>query len=172
QCNNCQFLAAAYTDLEERLETFMRHVFWLPEIYTKNEHDPGTIEYFGVLSLKDVRSPGRKLWYMYYATTDQLDNVVDRIHRKYGQKNMYELFRKPVFSGAGMRARVKDHFSGLKWLVKGNILEAPPGNLYNDEKVINTIADLYQAERRRYYDFVLKKVEVSEWKWKNRPLNV
>ncbi|XP_017039111.1 uncharacterized protein LOC108086644 [Drosophila ficusphila] len=146
---------SAYPDLEKRLETYMRRIFYLKEIATSNEYNSSEVEYFGVLSLTDVRSPRRKLWYMYYAKSDQLDITVDRIHRKYGQKNMYELFRKPVFSGAGMRSRVKNHFGGLKWYVKGNILEAPADSTFNDEKVVNTIADLYQAERRKYYDCLI-----------------
>ncbi|XP_033252223.1 mucin-5AC-like [Drosophila miranda] len=28
---------------------------------------------------------------------------------------MYDLFRKPIFSGAGLRYRVKNHFAALKW---------------------------------------------------------
>jgi len=132
-------------------------VFCLKEIDTKNEYIPTEVEYFGVLSLSDVRAPRRKLWYMYYATTDQVDKTVDQIHRKYGQKNMYELFRKPVYTGAGMRSRVKNHFKGLKWHVKGNILEAPLGSSLNDEKVVNTIADLYQNERRRYFDYLMSR---------------
>ncbi|XP_043644833.1 uncharacterized protein LOC122614337 [Drosophila teissieri] len=148
---------SAYPDLEMRLETYMRKVHWLKPINTTNEYDPNEVEYFGVLSLTDVRAPRRKLWYLYYATTDQVGKTVDQIHRKYGQRNMYELFRKPVYSGAGMRSRVKNHFKGLRWLVKGNILEAPPGSPYNDEKVVNTIADLYQGERRKYYDYLLSR---------------
>lgn len=132
-------------------------MFCLKEIDTKNEYIPTEVEYFGVLSLSDVRAPRRKLWYMYYATTDQVDKTVDQIHRKYGQKNMYELFRKPVYTGAGMRSRVKNHFKGLKWHVKGNILEAPLGSSLNDEKVVNTIADLYQNERRRYFDYLMSR---------------
>lgn len=132
-------------------------MFCLKEIDTKNEYIPTEVEYFGVLSLSDVRAPRRKLWYMYYATTDQVDKTVDQIHRRYGQKNMYELFRKPVYTGAGMRSRVKNHFKGLKWHVKGNILEAPLGSSLNDEKVVNTIADLYQNERRRYFDYLMSR---------------
>nr|XP_041633082.1 uncharacterized protein LOC108076317 isoform X2 [Drosophila kikkawai] len=143
--------------LEMRLETYMRRVFCIykPKTEARNEYDSKDVEYFGILSLTDVRAPRRKLWYMYYATMDQLDNTVDRIHRKYGQKNMYELFRKPVYTGAGMRSRVKNHFSGLKWYVKGNILEAPPSSCYNDEKVVNTVADLYETEKRKYYDYLM-----------------
>jgi len=146
--------------LEKRLEKYIRRMYGLKAIDTKNEYDPNEVEYFGVLSLTDTRAPRRKLWYMYYATTDQVDKTVDRIHRKYGQKNMYELYRKPVFSGAGMRSRVKNHFGGLKWYVKGNILEAPPGSSYNDEKVVNTIADLYHAERRKYYDYLVSTNDI------------
>ncbi|XP_017024590.1 uncharacterized protein [Drosophila kikkawai] len=150
---------SAYPDLEKRLDTYMRRAFGFQDkgFGTKNEYDSKEVEYFGILSLTDVRAPRRKLWYMYYATTTQLDETIDRIHRKYGQKNMYELFRKPVFSGAGMRSRVKNHFSGLKWYVKGNILEASSESCYNDEKVVNTVADLYQAERRRYYDYLYER---------------
>nr|XP_016928478.1 uncharacterized protein LOC108009017 [Drosophila suzukii] len=151
---------SAYPDLEKRLEKYIRRMYGLKAIDTKNEYDPNEVEYFGVLSLTDTRAPRRKLWYMYYATTDQVDKTVDRIHRKYGQKNMYELYRKPVFSGAGMRSRVKNHFGGLKWYVKGNILEAPPDSSYNDEKVVNTIADLYQAERRKYYDYLVSTNDI------------
>ncbi|XP_032571983.1 uncharacterized protein LOC6609167 isoform X2 [Drosophila sechellia] len=127
---------SAYPDLEKRLERYLRSVFCLKEIDTKNEYDPTEVEYFGLLSLCDVRAPRRKLWYMYYATTDQVDKTVDQIHR------------------AGMRSRAKNHFKGLKWQVKGNILEAPPNSSFNDEKVVNTIADLYQDERRRYFDYL------------------
>ncbi|XP_039484497.1 uncharacterized protein LOC120447130 [Drosophila santomea] len=148
---------SAYPDLEKRLETYLRRAYCLKEVDTKNGYDPHEVEYFGVLSLNDVRAPRRKLWYMYYATTDQLDKVVDQIHRKYGQRNMYDLFRKPVYTGAGMRSRVKNHFKGLKWHVKGNILEAPPESSYNDEKVVNTISDLYQDERRKYYDYLMSR---------------
>ncbi|XP_017068710.1 uncharacterized protein LOC108106257 [Drosophila eugracilis] len=161
---------SAYPNLEQRLETYMRRICGLKNIYTQNEYDPNEVEYFGVLSLRDARAPRRKLWYMYYATTDQLDTTVDRIHRKYGQKNMYELFRKPVYSGVGMRSRVKYHFGGLKWYVKGNILEAPPESSYNDEKVVNTIADLYQAERRKYYDYLASANDRYK-KWTYYPLN-
>ncbi|KAH8291495.1 hypothetical protein KR054_012213, partial [Drosophila jambulina] len=150
---------AAYPDLNMRLEAYMQRICYIrnPKNYARNEYDTKEVEYFGILSLTDVRAPRRKLWYMYYATTDQLSDTVDRIHRKYGQKNMYELFRKPVYSGAGMRSRVKNHFSGLKWYVKGNILEAPPSSCYNDEKVVNTAADLYEAEKRRYYDYLMRR---------------
>ncbi|KAH8401622.1 hypothetical protein KR009_006868, partial [Drosophila setifemur] len=148
---------AAYPDLEKRLETYMRKVFYFRDIDTKNGYDPAAIEYFGVLSLIDVRSPRRKLWYIYYASENDLEQTVDRIHHKYGKKNMFELYRKPVFSGAGMRSRVKNHFAGLKWYVKGNILEATPDSPYNDEKVVNTIADLYHSERRRYFDFLVHR---------------
>ncbi|KAH8254710.1 hypothetical protein KR032_011776, partial [Drosophila birchii] len=152
---------AAYPDLEMRLQSYMRRICYInkPKTNARNEYNPKEVEYFGILSLTDVRAPRRKLWYMYYATTDQLDDTVDRIHRKYGQKNMFELYRKPVYSGAGMRSRVKNHFSDLKWYVKGNILEAPPSSCYNDEKVMNTVADLYEAEKRRYYDFLMRKNE-------------
>ncbi|EDV37591.1 uncharacterized protein Dana_GF13526 [Drosophila ananassae] len=149
---------SAYPNLEERLDTYMRRIFYLRDSHlATQEHDPAIVEYFGVLSLTNVRAPRRKLWYMYYATADELDATVDQIHKKYGQKNMYDLYRKPVFSGSGMRARVKNHFSALKWYVKGNILEAPPDSPYNDEKVVNTIADLYQADRRRYHDLLVGK---------------
>ncbi|XP_017090931.1 uncharacterized protein [Drosophila bipectinata] len=162
---------SAYPNLEERLETYLRRIYYLRDYHpTSNDYDPSAVEYFGVLSLTDVRAPRRKLWYMYYATTDELDATVDHIHKKYGQKNMYDLYRKPVFSGSGMRARVKNHFSALKWYVKGNILEAPPDSPYNDEKVVNTIADLYQAERRRYHDLLLGKNN-DYAKWNSRYLN-
>ncbi|XP_016997948.2 uncharacterized protein [Drosophila takahashii] len=163
---------SAYPDLEKRLDTYMRRIFYLKEIYTTNEYDPNEVEYFVVFSLTDVRAPRRKLWYMYYATTDQLDKTVDRIHRKYGQKNMYELFRKPVFTGVGMRSRVRNHFGGLKWYVKGNVLEASPDSPYNDEKVINTIADLYQAERRKCYDFLVSRNNVLDRSRTYERLNV
>ncbi|XP_041450176.1 uncharacterized protein LOC111076362 [Drosophila obscura] len=145
----------SYPELDRRLEQYMRTIFWRKDALTEHECDPAAVEYFGVMSLTDVRSPRRKIWYMYYCTGDRIDSTVDRIHRKYGQKNMYDLFRKPIFSGAGMRSIVKNHFAALKWYVKGNILEAPPDNFYNDEKVINTITDLYYAERQRYYGFVM-----------------
>ncbi|XP_026840933.1 uncharacterized protein LOC113565043 [Drosophila persimilis] len=146
---------ASYPDLENRLDKYMGILFARRNIETQNVRDFCAVEFFGVMSLTDVRSPRRKLWYMYYSTSDQVDITVDRIHRKYGQKNMYDLFRKPIFSGAGLRSRVKNHFAALKWYVKGNILEAPPDTLYNDEKVINTITDLYFVERRWYYDFIM-----------------
>ncbi|XP_026840934.1 uncharacterized protein LOC6590938 [Drosophila persimilis] len=155
---------ASYPDLERRLEQYIGRLFHTKYIWTENICDPAAVEFFGVMSLTDVRSPRRKLWYMYYSTSDQVDITVDRIHRKYGQKNMYDLFRKPIFSGAGLRSRVKNHFAALKWYVKGNILEAPPDTLYNDEKVINTITDLYYAERRRYYDFIMgQNVYYNSW---------
>ncbi|XP_020804781.1 uncharacterized protein LOC110181387 [Drosophila serrata] len=147
---------SAFQDLEKRLETYMRRAFgfWDNGLDTKNEYDLKQVEYFGILSLTDMRAPQRKLWYMYYATSEQLDKTIDQIHRKYGQRNMYELFRKPVFSGRGMRSRVKNHFSGLRWYVKGNVLEASPNSCYNNEKVVKTVTDLYLTERRKYYDYL------------------
>ncbi|XP_034652746.1 uncharacterized protein LOC117891409 [Drosophila subobscura] len=146
---------ASYPDLERRLEQYMRTICRSKDNWNERECDPGAVEFFGVMSLTDVRSPRRKIWYMYYSAGDQIDVTVDRILHKYGKKNMYDLFRKPIFSGAGMRSIVKDHFAALNWYVKGNILEAPPDNSYNDEKVINTINDLYYAERRRHCNFLM-----------------
>ncbi|XP_068147874.1 uncharacterized protein [Drosophila tropicalis] len=158
-------LAALYPNLDDRLEEYMRGMCHVNPKKGPTECDIAIVEYFGVLSLTDVRAPRRKLWYIYYSRSDEIDNTVDRIHRKYGQKNMYELFRKPIYSGADFRGRVKANFANLKWYVKGNILEAPPQSTYTDEKVIRVITDLYYAERRIYYDYLKGRNDyLSRWK--------
>ncbi|XP_023175519.1 uncharacterized protein LOC111602593 [Drosophila hydei] len=119
--------------------------------------DPSVLEYFGVLSLTDIRSPDRKLWYIYYSKQPEVDETLNRIFHKYGKKNMCEIFRKHTFSGVGLRARVKAYFYDKKWHVKGNILEAPAKTSCNSDQMLKMITDLYNEERRMLYGFLCMK---------------
>lgn len=133
----------------------MHKIFYMKRDYTQDTKcDPSIVEYFGVFSLTDVRAPDRKLWYVYYCKKSEIDETMDRIFQKYGKKNVCEIFRKPVFSGLSLRSRVKKHFSELKWYVKGNLLEAPPKSLYNEERMIKAISDLYCDEQKMLYNYI------------------
>lgn len=133
----------------------MYKIFYIKRDYTQDTKcDPSTVEFFGVFSLTDLRAPDRKLWYVYYCKKSEIDETVDRIFQKYGKKNVCEIFRKPVFSGVSLRSRVKKHFSELKWYVKGNILEAPPKSLYNEERMIKAMSDLYYDEQKMLYNYI------------------
>ncbi|XP_017146441.1 uncharacterized protein LOC108158543 [Drosophila miranda] len=159
-------MAASIKDTDSANEEFDKHLRYV--LHMKPKEDPPkcntyVVEFFGVLSLTDLRAPERKLWYIYYCKQSDIDQTVDQIHQKYGKKNMYDLFRKPVFSGAGLRASVKKHFSELKWFTKGNLLEAPPKSHFNDERVCKTITDLYNIEQQRLYNYVMVK---NQWYWR------
>jgi len=135
----------------------LHKIFNVTQTNEKTECDPSIIEYFGVLGLTDVNAPERKLWYIYYCKQPEIDQTVDRIFQKYGKKNLCELFRKPVFCGVSMRTRVKKHFAGLRWYVKGNLLEAPPKSHMTDERMAKAINDLYFEERKMLYDYICMK---------------
>ncbi|XP_016946936.1 uncharacterized protein LOC108022494 [Drosophila biarmipes] len=144
-------------DLEEEIDNHLRRIFYIKPKADSPKCNPYIVEFFGVLSLTDLRAPERKLWVIYYCKQPELDKTVDEIHQKYGKKNMFDLYRTPVFSGAALRASVKKHFAGLKWFTNGNLLEAPPKSHFNDERVVKTIADLHHQEQQRLYNYVMVK---------------
>lgn len=149
--------AAANTDFDAEFEHHLHKIFYVKQTDVKTECDQSIIEYFGVLGLTDVNAPERKLWYIYYCKQPEIDQTVDRIFQKYGKKNLCELFRKPIFCGVSMRTRVKKHFAGLRWYVKGNLLEAPPKSHYTDERMAKAINDLYFEERKMLYNYICMK---------------
>lgn len=144
-------------DLESEIDNHLRRIFYIKPVKETHNCKPYIPEFFGVLSLTDVRSPERKLWVIYHSKQPDLDKTVDEIHQKYGKKNMYDLFRKPVFSGLALRASVKKHFAQLKWYTNGNVLEAPPKSHFNDERVVKAINDLHHLEQQRLYNYVMVK---------------
>ncbi|XP_034478505.1 uncharacterized protein LOC117784794 isoform X1 [Drosophila innubila] len=150
-------MATQVNKCDEDFEEYLHKIFYIKQNTDESKCDPSIVEYFGVLSLTDVNSPERKLWYIYYCKQPEIDETVERIFEKYGKKNMYELFRKPICSGVSLRTRVKKHFSGLKWYVKGNLLEAPPKSHYNNERMAKAISDLYFEERKMLYNYICMK---------------
>ncbi|XP_017132991.1 uncharacterized protein LOC108149732 [Drosophila elegans] len=143
-------------DLEEEIDSHLRRIFYIKPKESA-PLNPYIVEFFGVLSLKDLRAPERKLWVIYYCKQPELDKTVDEIHQKYGKKNMFDLYRTPVFSGAALRVAVKKHFSELKWFTTGSLLETPPKSHFNDERVVKTIVDLHHLEQQRLYNYVMVK---------------
>ncbi|KAH8232817.1 hypothetical protein KR026_000696, partial [Drosophila bipectinata] len=144
-------------DLESEIDNHLKRIFYIKPNGVPLNSKPFVVEFFGVLSLTDMRAPDRKLWVIYHCKQPDLDKTVDEIHEKYGKKNMYDLFRKPVFSGLALRASVKKHFANLKWYTKGNVLEAPPKSHFNDERVVKAINDLHHLEQQRLYNYVMVK---------------
>ncbi|XP_043644543.1 uncharacterized protein LOC122614121 [Drosophila teissieri] len=144
-------------DLEEEIDSHLRRLFYIKPKVDNPKRKPYVVEFFGVLSLTDLRAPQRKLWVIYNAKQPDLDKTVDEIHEKYGKKNMFDLYRTPVFSGAALRDSVKKHFSNLKWFTTGSLLEAPPKSHFNDERVVKTITDLHHLEHQRLYNYVMVK---------------
>ncbi|EDW60891.2 uncharacterized protein [Drosophila virilis] len=142
---------------DDEFETYLHRMFYIKPTEETTKCDPSIVECFGVLSLTDMRAPDRKLWYIYYCKQPEVDDTLNRIFHKYGKKNMCEIFRKPTFSGVGLRARVKTYFSEKKWLVKGNLLEAPPKSLYNNDRMVRNITDLYNEERKMLYTYICMK---------------
>ncbi|XP_030243925.1 uncharacterized protein LOC115564123 isoform X2 [Drosophila navojoa] len=147
-------MASNVANFDDEFEKYLHRLFYVTPTEETSKCDPSNIEYFGVLSLTDVRSPDRKLWYIYYSKQPEVDETLNRIFHKYGKKNMCEIFRKPTFSGVGLRDRVKRHFQDKKWYVKGNILEAPPKSPYNDDRMLKMITELYNDERKMLYNYI------------------
>ncbi|SPP75297.1 uncharacterized protein LOC117578521 isoform X1 [Drosophila guanche] len=145
---------------DAEMDNHLRCIFYIKPKPAPTKCSPFVVEFFGVLSLTDLREPERKLWYIYYCKQSDIEHTVHQIHQKYGKKNMYEIFQKPVFSGAALRASVKKHFAELKWFTKGNLLEAPPKSHFNNERVCKTVTDLRNIEQQRIYNYVLVK---SQW---------
>ncbi|XP_032591378.1 uncharacterized protein LOC6559722 isoform X2 [Drosophila grimshawi] len=139
---------------DDRFVKHLQKLFYMPP---NIEYDPSVIDMFGVLSLTDVRQPDRKLWYMYYCKQNEVDETLDRIFKKYGKKNMREIFRKRVFSGFGLRERLKTHFANKKLYVKEKLIEAPRNSSFNDDKVIKNVTEVYNKERRLIFEYVCRK---------------
>ncbi|EDW00853.1 uncharacterized protein LOC6559722 isoform X3 [Drosophila grimshawi] len=139
---------------DDKFEKYLHKLFYVPPNY---EYDPSVVEIFGVLSLTDVRQPDRKLWYLYHCKQTEVDETLDRIFKKYGKKNMREIFRKRTFSGVGLRERVKAHFANKKLYVKEKLIEAPRNSSFNDDKVIKHVTELYDEERRLLFEYVCRK---------------
>ncbi|KAH8306008.1 hypothetical protein KR018_010295, partial [Drosophila ironensis] len=144
-------------DLDAEIEDHLRRILYIKNKEEPQKYKPYVPEFFGVLSLTDLRARDRKLWVIYHCKQPDLDKTIDEIHQKYGKKNMYDLFRTPVFSGPALRASVKKHFEEMKWFATGNLLEAPPKSHYNDERVVKAIADLHHLEQQKLYNYIMVK---------------
>ncbi|EDW00852.1 uncharacterized protein LOC6559071 [Drosophila grimshawi] len=138
-------------------DKFGNYLYKLLCVAPDTESDPCVIEIFGVLSLTDVRQPDRKLWYMYHCKQNEVDETLDRIFKKYGKKNMREIIRKRVYSGVGLRERVKTHFANKKLYVTEKLIEAPRNSSFNDDKVIKNVTEAYNEERRLLFEYVCRK---------------
>ncbi|XP_017132989.1 uncharacterized protein LOC108149731 [Drosophila elegans] len=139
----------------DKLEKYCRRLFYMDPVAEPTPLDPSAIEYFGVFSVRDPQAPDRKLWYIYYCSQPDISDVVDKVRQKFGRKNVYEIYQKPTFSGVGFRRIVKDYFSHLKWISRGNLLEAPSKSYYNDKKVVKTVSELHYKEQRRLFDYIM-----------------
>ncbi|XP_030388434.1 uncharacterized protein LOC115634696 [Scaptodrosophila lebanonensis] len=153
---NAPEVCKAY-DFEDRFEEYLRRIFYLKSAEEIKRTNSSVVEYFGVLSLTDFRRPERKLWYLFYCPQSRIVETLDQLQTKYGKKNICEIFRKPVFSGVGMRAVVKKHFSEMKWYTNGNLIEAPPKSYYDDKRMLKTLTDLYNLERKKLYNYISMK---------------
>ncbi|XP_017068713.1 uncharacterized protein LOC108106259 [Drosophila eugracilis] len=142
---------------EDKLEKYWRRLFYLQPKSETTPLDSCTIEYFGVLSIRDPSATERKLWHIYYCMKPDISDVVNKIREKYGKKNVYEIYQKPIFSGVGFRKIVKDYFSNLKWTTSGNLLEAPPNSYYSDEKFVKTVSNLHYKEQKRIYGYIMEQ---------------
>ncbi|XP_017866129.1 PREDICTED: uncharacterized protein LOC108615832 isoform X1 [Drosophila arizonae] len=150
-------MASNDIDFDEEFEKYLHQMFHIKPCDVKSKCDESVVEYFGVLSLTDIRSPERKLWYIYYSKQPEVDETLNRIFHKYGKKNMCEIFRKQTFSGVALRARVKSYFQDRKWHVKGNLLEAPAKCSFNSDQMIKVITELHHEERKMLYNFLCMK---------------
>ncbi|KAH8401480.1 hypothetical protein KR009_005773 [Drosophila setifemur] len=154
---NLEFAAATDYGLEEEIDNHLRRIFYIKPRGEPQKYKPYIVEFFGVLSLTDLRAPDRKLWVIYNCKKPDLDKTINEIHEKYGKKNMYDIFRVPVFSGPALRASVKKRFSELKFFTTGSLLEAPPKSHFNDERVVKIITEQHHFEQQRLYNYVMVK---------------
>ncbi|KAH8401481.1 hypothetical protein KR009_005772, partial [Drosophila setifemur] len=141
--------------MEDKLEKYWRRMFYLRPKLEPTPLDSLGFEYFGVLRIKDTSNPQRNLWFIYSCPQFKIAETMEKERRKYGKKNVIEIFRKPVYSGPGFRAIVRDYFSSLKWFIRGNVLEAPPKSYFNDEKFVKTVNSFHEKETRRIYDYIM-----------------
>ncbi|XP_016979751.1 uncharacterized protein LOC108045074 [Drosophila rhopaloa] len=141
--------------LEDKLEKYCRRLFYMQPVSEPTPLDPSAMEYFGVFSVKDPQATDRKLWYIYYCLRPEISGAVEKVRQKFGRKNVYEIYQKLTFSGVGFHKIVKDYFCHLKWISRGNLLEAPPISYYNDEKVVKTVSELHDKEQRRLFDYIM-----------------
>ncbi|XP_015034172.2 uncharacterized protein LOC26529021 [Drosophila willistoni] len=145
-------------NFEDKFEKHLRVLFYMNPLPENPKCDTSKLEFFGVLRLKDVLKPERNLWCIYHCRQPDIDRTIDALLEKYGKKNMCEIFRKPIFKGAALRAAVKKYFTDLKWFVKGNLLEAPPKRHFNDDRVIKCLTDVYNIERQKLHNFVVMQL--------------
>nr|XP_017024593.1 uncharacterized protein LOC108076320 isoform X2 [Drosophila kikkawai] len=141
--------------LEDKLEKYWRRLFYLQPLSEPTALDLSELDYFGVFSVRDPLAPDRRLWHIYSCSQPEILQVGDKIRQKYGKKNVWEIYQKPIYSGVGFRSIVKRHFSNLKWITEGNLLEAPEKSHYNDERVLKDVGDLHNKEQRRLFDYIM-----------------
>ncbi|XP_052840199.1 uncharacterized protein LOC128254888 [Drosophila gunungcola] len=142
-------------NFNDKLEKYCRRLFYIDPVAEPTPLDSSAIEHFGVLSVRVPQAPDRKLWYIYYCSHPDISDVVDKVRQKFGRKNVYEIYQKPTFSGVGLCRIVKDYFSQLKWISRGNLLEAPLNTYYNDERVVKSVSELHEKEQRRLFDYIM-----------------
>ncbi|XP_020801488.1 uncharacterized protein LOC110178629 isoform X2 [Drosophila serrata] len=141
--------------LEDKLEKYWRRLFYLRPLAEPTGLDLSELEYFGVFSVRDPLAPDRRLWHIYSCTQPEIPELGNKIRQKYGKKNVWEIYRKSTYSAVGFRSIVRKHFSHLKWITNGNLLEAPAKSHYNDERVVRDVSDLYEREQRRLFDYIM-----------------
>ncbi|KAH8290804.1 hypothetical protein KR054_006022, partial [Drosophila jambulina] len=141
--------------MEDKLEKYWRRLFYLRPLAEPTALDLSELDYFGVFRVKDPLDPDRRLWHIYSCSQPEILEVGDKIRQKYGKKNVWEIYRKPTYSRVGLRSTVRKHFSDLKWITSGNLLEAPAKSHYTDERVIKDVSDLFEKEQSRLFEYIM-----------------
>lgn len=142
--------------MEDKIEKCWRRMFYLDPKLEPTPLELSALEYFGVFRIINPVDPNRKQWVIYNCLRSEIAENVEKVCQKYGKKNVFEIFRKPVYSGLGFRKIVRDYFLNLRWKTNGCLLEAPVNSYYNDEKFIKNVNSLLVGEQRRIYDYVMK----------------
>ncbi|KAH8232814.1 hypothetical protein KR026_000695, partial [Drosophila bipectinata] len=142
--------------MEDKMEKYWRRMFYLDPKLEPTPLELSTLEYFGAFRIINPNDPKKKHWLIYNCLHSEIAEKVEKVRQKYGKKNVYEIIRKPVYSGWGFRKTVKDHFLNLRWMASGSLLEAPETSYYNDERFVKTVNNLLSGENRRIYDYIME----------------
>ncbi|XP_033155019.1 uncharacterized protein LOC117137607 isoform X2 [Drosophila mauritiana] len=142
-------------NMDDKLEKYWRRLFYMKSVAEPTPLDPDTIEYFGIFSIDEPNVATQKRWYIYYGLRSERLKVLERIRKKYGNRNVREIFLIATFSGVGFHKIVREYFSNLKWFTSRNLLEAPLNSYYNDERLVKTVSDLHNKEQKRIFDYIM-----------------
>ncbi|EDV37592.2 uncharacterized protein Dana_GF19839 [Drosophila ananassae] len=146
-------------NLEDKMEKYWRRMFYLDPKLEPTPLELSELEYFGAFRIINPLDPKRKHWLIYSCLHSEIAENVEKVRRKYGKKNVFEIVRKPVYSGLGFRKIVRDYFVNLRWKANGGFLEAPENSYYNDEKFVKSVNNLLDVEHRRIYDYIMGHLE-------------